>query len=469
MRTARRPCGPNTEVGTRSSTWRRAVSTATGSPVAIVAPVTASTASASPPCTVTKTSAGMRAFAPCGIATRLGRVAQRDRRGDHRGIDHRVVGQAERGRARPRLEAQLDEVGRVARVARVGGVGVGVAGAEIVVEEVLVEELAAAIGRGARHEDRRRLPDARVLELRRDGRRGVEDVGPRPRPGAVIERGRPGDARQRAGKRQRHGEGCAEGGHDRSIIGFGARRRKPFPVRTLSRRCRIVGTGKQRRADRPRIASPPDDRTDADPRGDDARPHPRGRGRHRVLEPAAGRTGTHRRRGRRRRVPRDPARCPRRFESQRGLFEALPARPRRAWPRPTSGASSSRRRWTSPPATRLSPRSPRAGVTIAPRRVQRSLRRAASPAPDVMLGAGWVAARGSALRHGRAAPHRAQGRLTELIGPGPRRGGRAADAAQLGVTDYTSARSRGDGRGARRGAVPTARRRSPTSRTTSRA
>ncbi len=61
--------------------------------------------------------------------------------------------------------------------------------AEVVVEEVLVDELAVAVRLAPGDENRRRLPNARVLQLRHRGRRRVEQIRARPRAR--------GDARQR--------------------------------------------------------------------------------------------------------------------------------------------------------------------------------------------------------------------------------------------------------------------------------
>ena len=154
------------------------------------------------------------------------RAADRDRRGDLLGVVHRVQRQPEGGRVRERLHAQLDEVGRVAGVDRVARVGVGAVGARegvvagavvagvarrpravVVVEEVLVEELARAVGGGARDEDRVGSPDARVGELGRGGRAGVEDVraGARARP--AVERGLVG-ARDARSRHHRHHDRC---------------------------------------------------------------------------------------------------------------------------------------------------------------------------------------------------------------------------------------------------------------------
>src|SRR4051794_31623053 len=119
------------------------------------------------------------------VADRLRGVADRDRRGYKRGVLHRVVGNAEGGGTGEGLDPQLDQVGCVLGVARVGGVGVGavwpredvarragvlrIAGAAggtvVVVEEVLVEELAAPVGSGAGDEDRGGVPKAAVREL----------------------------------------------------------------------------------------------------------------------------------------------------------------------------------------------------------------------------------------------------------------------------------------------------------------
>jgi hypothetical protein len=58
--------------GTRSSTWRRAVSTVTPVAGPTGVPVAASTSSAVLPCQVRKSCAGTRTFAPCGMSSATG-------------------------------------------------------------------------------------------------------------------------------------------------------------------------------------------------------------------------------------------------------------------------------------------------------------------------------------------------------------------------------------------------------------
>src|SRR5207247_2987578 len=138
----------------------------------------------------------------------------------------RVGREPERGRVGERLHTQLDHVGRVVRVRWIGRIRVGavrlreqvpaalgirrvrrLGRSVIVVEEVLVEELAAAVGARPGDEDGRGGPDADVLELRRDRGRPVEHVGSGPWSGAAVEgassersRGA-GDDRERAEQR----------------------------------------------------------------------------------------------------------------------------------------------------------------------------------------------------------------------------------------------------------------------------
>ena len=122
------------------------------------------------------------------------------------GVLEGVERDPERCRVGERLDPQLHEVGGVARVLRVRRVDVGpgrprerVAGEAgvvpegvalrpaVVVQEVLVEEFAIAVGAGARDQDRRRLPRAGVLQLRRVGERLVEDVRAGPLPRALVQ------------------------------------------------------------------------------------------------------------------------------------------------------------------------------------------------------------------------------------------------------------------------------------------
>ena len=124
------------------------------------------------------------------------------------------------------------------------------------------------------------------------------------------------------------------------------------------------------------------------------------------------------------------------FESQRALFEAMPA----AAP---GVATADLGRFLKPApltlsaADAVSTELPRAGVTI---------RRDAFSVPyvdgvtreDVMWGAGWVAGE-DRLFSMDAVRLTAQGRLTTLIGPGEHGEVAAADAEQLGVTDYRPA------------------------------
>ena len=210
------PVGSQAECGTRTSIWRRAMSRVTvGAAPATGAPL-----------------GGVRQLG--GEAGRAGVHGQELARGrDHvravRGTDTLLAGEPpsaiEKASSDGSLsvfsvtrnavasasgfDAQLDEVGGVVRVGRVGRIRVGavrlrerVAGgarvgrvgrlvrAVVVVEEVLVEVLAAAVRRRAGDEDRRRVPDAGVGQLRRVGRRRVEDGRPGPRAGAGVERGR---------------------------------------------------------------------------------------------------------------------------------------------------------------------------------------------------------------------------------------------------------------------------------------
>ena len=129
------------------------------------------------------------------------RVADGDGEGHPFGVLQGVEGDAQRRGVGQWPQAELDEVGRVVGEDRIGGiaeapglgreqiglrrlriVGVCRAGrAVVVVEPVLVQEFAAAIGAGAGDEDGQRLPDARVLQLRRAGRRQVERLGAGPR------------------------------------------------------------------------------------------------------------------------------------------------------------------------------------------------------------------------------------------------------------------------------------------------
>ena len=145
---------------------------------------------------------------PGGEAPQQARgAADGDRAGDQRRVLQRVQRHPERGRVGQRLHAELDEVGRVVRVRRIRGIGVRAvrlreqvpAGARIrrvrylgravvVVQEVLVEKLPAAVGAGPGDEDRRGGPDAHVLELRGDGGGRVQDVRPRAWTGAAVER-----------------------------------------------------------------------------------------------------------------------------------------------------------------------------------------------------------------------------------------------------------------------------------------
>jgi acyl-homoserine lactone acylase PvdQ len=121
------------------------------------------------------------------------------------------------------------------------------------------------------------------------------------------------------------------------------------------------------------------------------------------------------------------------FESQRALFEALPAAA------PAIGDADLARFLKPAPITlaaqdAVATESPRAGVTI---------RRDAWHVPyvegatrdDVMWGAGWVAGE-DRLFAMDAVRLTARGRLTELLGPGPEGEIAEADGAQLAVTDY---------------------------------
>src|SRR5581483_6172148 len=137
-------------------------------------------------------------------------------------VVERIERDAEGGGVGQRLDAELHQVRRVAGVARGGGIGIGAvgqgedravggrrsaagqAGAErqhqrigrvlhlpravVVVEEVLVQELAGAVGAGAGDQDRRRLPHAAVLQLRRVGQRLVQQIRAGPRRGPAVER-----------------------------------------------------------------------------------------------------------------------------------------------------------------------------------------------------------------------------------------------------------------------------------------
>jgi acyl-homoserine lactone acylase PvdQ len=131
-----------------------------------------------------------------------------------------------------------------------------------------------------------------------------------------------------------------------------------------------------------------------------------------------------------------PGTVPASFESQRALFEALPA----AAP---GVATADLGRFLKPApltlaaADAVATEAPRAGVTI---------RRDAFGVPyvdgvtreDVMWGAGWVAGE-DRLFAMDAVRLTAQGRLTTLIGPGADGEVARGDAAQLAVTDYRPA------------------------------
>jgi hypothetical protein len=158
--------------------------------------------------------------------TRLLGAADRNRRRDQRRVLQRVESDPEGGRPPGRLDAQLYQVGGVVGVGRVTGVGVGavrprkgvegrVLGARIVgvardalravvvVQVVLVQELAAPVGARARDQDGGRVPDAAVLELRCLCRRAIEHGGARTRRGTTVERPLAREGRARV--RQRRG------------------------------------------------------------------------------------------------------------------------------------------------------------------------------------------------------------------------------------------------------------------------
>ena len=78
----------------------------------------------------------------------------------------------------------------------------------VVVEEVLVEELPVAVRARAGDEDRRRLPDARVLQLRGVRQRLVEDVRTGPRSRTRVQRA---GVCARRGWRDQQGGAC---GHE---------------------------------------------------------------------------------------------------------------------------------------------------------------------------------------------------------------------------------------------------------------
>jgi len=126
------------------------------------------------------------------------------------GVLERVKGDAEGGRVRERLGAKLDQVGGVVGVAgpgriRVRAVGLGeqvalarrprigrigqLARAVVVVQVVLVEELARPVCGRARDEDRRCLPRSCVRELGRRGGRLVQDGRPGLRSRSGVQRG----------------------------------------------------------------------------------------------------------------------------------------------------------------------------------------------------------------------------------------------------------------------------------------
>ncbi len=158
-------------------------------------------------------------------------AADRDRGRNRSGILEGVQGDPEGGRVGEWLDPELDQVGSVVGVDRVGRIRVGAvglregvvagagvarvatfaAGAVVVVEEVLVEELALAVGARAGDQDRVRAPDAAVLELRRLGERAVEDVGAGARGRPLVQRavcgGRPTpqrDCRRHTGEQHSH-------------------------------------------------------------------------------------------------------------------------------------------------------------------------------------------------------------------------------------------------------------------------
>ncbi len=121
------------------------------------------------------------------------------------------------------------------------------------------------------------------------------------------------------------------------------------------------------------------------------------------------------------------------FEAERGLFEAL----RTAAPG-VSTAELDRFYKPAPieltPAEVVSTSAPRPGVTISRDRFNVPFVKGRTRA-DVMWGAGWTAA-ADRLFFIDALRHQAQGRLTELIGPGPDGEVVETDVEQLSVTDY---------------------------------
>ena len=174
----------------------------------------------------------------------LFRVADGDRRRDERGGLEGVQRDPERGRAAKRLDAELEQVGGVVGVPgpggirvgpvrrreavpagpRVAGIARGAPGAVIVVDEVLVEELAAPVGAGARDEDRLRVPDAAIRELGRRRGLAVEHRRPRPRRRTAVQGGRGlrngRQRRRREDDRDRH----AHPDHARSLAAERRRR-----------------------------------------------------------------------------------------------------------------------------------------------------------------------------------------------------------------------------------------------------
>ena len=171
---------------------------------------------------------------------RLLRVPDGDGRRHQRRVFHRVQRDPERRGATQRLDPELHEVRGVSGVSLLGRVRVGpvrhrerIAGAArvvgvtrcplrpvVVVEEVLVEEFTPPVGARARDENRPRVPDPAILQLRGLRRLAVQDRGTRAWRGAAVERAlacpRRLDRHQRAGARKNgrrhsdpHGRQCS--------------------------------------------------------------------------------------------------------------------------------------------------------------------------------------------------------------------------------------------------------------------
>ncbi len=208
------------------------------------------------------------------------RVAERDRERDAVGRLQRVERHAERGLARQRLDAKLHEIGRVVREDRIGRIGqrsvlgreelldlaervVGVVGPRrtvVVIEVVLVEELALAVRLRARHEDRRRLPRRSVLQLRRaraPSRTGSPDPDARPSSPRGARTHRPAPSRTHGDHHQRRDQPPLRSRHnsplpvvprrgrravDRTIPAM-ARSPRRFPAGSPDRRNAVLASG----------------------------------------------------------------------------------------------------------------------------------------------------------------------------------------------------------------------------------